>query len=52
MKKFNRVEGWNEEKDNLGSGVLYGRDTNGEMEHGGLESLKWRVLVDDLEVGL
>ena len=46
------MEGWNKEKDDLGSGVLNGRDTHGELEHGGLESLQWRVLVDDLEVCL
>ena len=46
------MEGWDEEKDDLGSGVLNGRDANGELEHGGLGSLKWRVLADDLEVCL
>ena len=46
------MEGWNEEKDDLGSGVLNGRDANGELEHGGLGSLRLRMLFDDLKVCL
>ena len=46
------MEGWNEKSDDLSGGVLNGRNANGELEHGGLGSLKLRVLFDDLEVCL
>ena len=46
------MEGWDEKGDDLGGGVLNGRNANGELEHGGLGSLGLRMSFDDLEVCL
>ena len=52
MKKFYWVEGWDEKGDDVGRGILNGRDTYRELKQVRLRCVGLLLLSDDLKIGL